>query len=128
MSAFCWSLCDASDAAPGSAAGGNSAARSRSSGASRANRPPPRGRDALEPRDVELRYHDRSLAVGHEAALGAWDRRALLGADREHADVEPFAAQLAREIDVGGDDVGIGDREDVSACASPSAAAETQIC
>ena len=103
MSAFCWSLCGRERRRTGQRRGRKQ--RREIAIVGREPREPPAacGRDALEPRDVELRYHDRSLAVGHEAALGAWDRRALLGADREHADVEPFAAQLAREIDVGGE-------------------------
>ena len=38
----------------------------------------------------------------------------MLGAVGKHADLEALPAQLGGELDVGGGDVGIGDREDVA--------------
>ncbi len=73
-----------------------------------------RGRDALQPREIELRYHDLAVVVGEEPTLGPRDRRALLGADREHAHFVSFAEQIARETHVVASDVGVGDRENLT--------------
>ncbi len=65
--------------------------------------------------DVDLRNHDLTVAVVHEATLGLRDRRALLGADRQHAGAITVAGHVAHAAHVGVGDLGIRDQQYVAA-------------
>ena len=71
--------------------------------------------EPLQARGIELRHDDLAVAVGNEAAFGARNRPALLGAYREHADAETVARQIAGKVEIRVGNLGVRDDQDVAA-------------